>query len=1060
VQVEYAQLVAQLSARLSAPIPAVEAAAWCAVVARQSSSSTVWLRLLGDVAPLPETTVVIDTGQTRTFAALVEDLAAGRFGVDNAATSTAVLVRGRALDASDGGGPTLRVADEPTVEAGNSTDPGLGAVLAGQFMQALRSAAVDPEQAVTGLNIVPHDEAVLIGQWNDTQREYPLDATFIDLFRRQVDRTPKRVAVTATEGSFTYAELLAQADDLASQLREAGVDRDGIVCLLVDRGLEASVSMTGTLAANAAFVALDPRNPPARLAYVLAQSRPVAVIVADRYRSLLTNAIALADVAPALVSTRHAPTTIGATTPTQLHPGGSSGGSPGDLAYGVTTSGTTGLPKVALVEQRGFVNHCYGMIDELGLTESDVLAQTAPLSFDIAVWQYLTPLLTGAAVAIVPDEVAANPVALIRHVARLGITILQSVPSLLRAVLDVQSGDDLPATLRLIIATGEALPVGLAIDWLDEFPDRPLLNLYGPAECSDDTTSFLVRTKPAADELTIPIGRPMPNITVHVLDERLRPVPIGALGEICLGGVGVGRGYCNDPERTASVFVTLPGDPTTRVYRTGDLGRFRSNGLLEYGGRRDFQLKIRGLRIEAGEVETALDLHDALNASVVVGHGDGDARLLVAYVVPIAVAPTVDALRAHLAARLPAYMIPSTFVFLDQLPLTPNGKVDRRALPSPPRLTGTLASVEPARTVAALTTTEQRLITLWRETLRTDRLDVDDDFFESGGTSIMAAVLFWKMSRDLDVDLPLSTLLLAPTVRRLAERIDRQAEMPSPVLVPLQPNGTKTPLFLFHAQGGETLGYRYLAEQLDPTRPVYGLDPTRVRGSTPPRATMDAMVDRYLRVIRERQPSGPYLLGGFCMGGMVAWATAQRLQREGEDVRLVVLLQSDHPDYPVTLPDVSPSTARRAQLRQRVSFEVSALRHCERGGRWDHIRVKVLGKLWAAATLPIERRLDARAAATGRTYAGSERLDIDRWRRSDGGVYDGYAFTPYAGTVLQIRAERQPRLIVPDATLGWGPLFAGPQFLESVPGEHLEFLSRQAPAIAAIVDRHLTRVDP
>jgi amino acid adenylation domain-containing protein len=1057
VQVEYAHLVAQLSARLNAPSVAVEVAAWCSVVARQTGSATVWLELHGDVDPLAETTVAVETGNARTFADLVEDLVAVRKNNDNAAPPTSAFVRGSgAAVLASGGLPVLRLTEVPTADAGDPNDAGMGAILIGQFIQALRSAVIDPVQPVSEFNIVSSHETALISQWNETHRDYPLDSTFIELFRNQVERAPERIAMTGAEGSLTYSQLLARADEFAERLCEAGAVRDSIVCTLIDRGLDAGVSMTGTLAAGAAFLALDPRNPPARLAHVLERSRPVAVIVADRYRSLLADAIAIAAVAPVVLSIGPGSTPAAPKATTRRVRNGSAG----DLAYGVTTSGTTGVPKVALVEQRGFVNHCYGMIDELGMTSSDVLAQTAPLSFDIAVWQYLTPLLVGAAVVIVPDDVAANPAALICRIMRDNVTILQSVPSLLRAVLDVTSDDDLPTTLRWILATGEALPVGLAGDWLRRFPDRPLLNLYGPAECSDDTTSYVVRSPPAAHESTIPIGRPMPNIAVHVLDEHLLPMPIGALGEICLGGVGVGRGYCNDPERTAGAFVGLPGDPTTRVYRTGDMGRFRSDGLLEYHGRNDFQLKIRGLRIEAGEVETALDLHEALSASLVVGHGDGDARLLVAYVVPVDAPPTAEALRAHLSSRLPAFMIPALFVFLDQLPLTPNGKVDRRALPAPPRLTGAFDTAEAEISRSELTATEQSLTRLWREVLRSDRIDVDDNFFDSGGTSIIAAVLFWKMSRDLDIDLPLSTLIIAPTIRQLAERIDRRAEMPAPVLVPLQPNGNKAPLFLFHAQGGESLGYRYLAEHLDPTRPVYGLDPTRVRDRAPRPASMDAMVDRYLQVIRGRQPSGPYLLGGFCMGGAVAWATAQRLQREGDDVRLVVMLQSDHPNYPVTRAGASPTAVRWARLRQRVSFELSAFYRSPKGGRWDHVRVKVLGKLGAVITLPIERRIDARAAAKGRPYAGSERLAIDRWRRSDSGVYDGYEFTPYSGAVLQIRAERQPRLVVADPTLGWGPLLMGPRYLESVPGEHLEFLSRQAPAIAAIVNRHLACIDP
>ena len=1050
---EFARLAISVGERLHVARSIVEAAAWCVVVARHRGADCVVLELVGEVAPLNPGIVRIDLSDEPTFATLVRRLSSL---VECAVTERVDAVLCRGATACTGSDIAMRLHVSDLIEAvapRHLDDPGLGAVLVAQCEQVLRSASADSGRSVVAMNIVPPSQAAVIERWNDASGNYPLDRSYVALLREQAAVTPHHTAIATAHESLSYADLLNRTDRAGERLRQAGVGRDDFVGFLVDRGVDAALAMTATLAANGAFIALDTRNPASRLAHVLACSRPVAVIVAARYRGLLNDALALCDVAPEVIDVERLTEAISSSALT--------GAGPTDLVYGVTTSGTTGAPKVAMVEQQGFLNHGFAMIEALDLGPRDVVAQTAPLSFDIALWQYLVPLLTGATVAVVPDDVAANPAKLVPYMERAGVTVLQIVPSLLRALLDVvtDGSTKLGDGLRWIIPTGEALPVALARDWLALFPHRPLLNAYGPAECSDDTTFHVVDQLPPPGVTTVPIGRPIRNTSVLVLDEQLDPVAIGVVGEICLGGVAVGRGYCNDAERTAAAYVTVKCATPQRVYRTGDLGRFRSDGVLEYVGRRDFQLKIRGHRIEAGEVEAAIDAHAGVRESVVVGHGDAEARQLVAYVVAYDSLPSSEVLRAHLSQRLPSYMIPSVFIPLHRLPLTGNGKVDRRSLPVPTRPGDALAR-DLRDSAGATTATEQRLVGLWREVLRTDHVDLDDNFFDIGGTSIMAAVLFWKMARDLDVDLPLSTLMIAPTVRKLAERIDRRAEMSPPVLVPLQPNGDKAPLFLFHAQGGETLGYRYLAEHLDPTRPVYGLDPTRVRGRTPPPASMDAMVDRYLAVIREQQPNGPYVLGGYCMGGAVAWVTAQRLQAEGADVRLVVLLQSDHPDYPVLLRGLSARRARRAKLQQRAAFELRALRLAGAGRRGDYLRVNGLGKIWAAATLPVERRLDAWALARGRSYAGSERLDIDRWRRSDGGVFHGYDFAPYNGTVLQIRAEHQPTYAVRDPTLGWGPLLAGPHHVDVVPGHHLDFLSRQATSIAAIINRHLRHLDP
>ena len=428
-----------------------------------------------------------------------------------------------------------------------------------------------------------------------------------------------------------------------------------------------------------------------------------------------------------------------------------------------------------MVEQRGMINHLYAKIGDLALTDKDIIAQTASQSFDISVWQFLAALLVGGQVHILTDEIATDPTRLLTQVERSQVTILETVPSLLRAMLDQVASDshspDL-SSLRWLIPTGEALSPELARQWFAHYPDIPLLNAYGPTECSDDVTHHPMYTSPAPDVSRIPIGRPIANTRLYVLDATFQPVPIGVPGELYVGGDGVGRGYLHEPQKTAVTFILDPfsTEPGARLYKTGDLGYWHPNGHLEFLGRIDHQVKVRGFRIELGGIESVLEQHAAVQTAVVMAREDvpGEKRL-VAYVVPHqGLAPTAKELREFVREQLPDYMLPSAWVMLETLPLTPNGKVDRRALPSPDQS----QSVSMKDFVAPAGPFEEKLAAIWCHTLRADQISTHASFFDVGGYSLLATQVIYRMNEEFQINLPLRSLYEAPTIAQMALLIE------------------------------------------------------------------------------------------------------------------------------------------------------------------------------------------------------------------------------------------------------------------------------------------------
>ena len=445
------------------------------------------------------------------------------------------------------------------------------------------------------------------------------------------------------------------------------------------------------------------------------------------------------------------------------------------------TSGSTGNPKGVMVEHEGMINHVMGKLSDLGMTDIDALAQNGPQSFDIVVWQCLAPLVVGGCIVVFPDDVAEDPARLLEEVGKRGVTVLQMVPSMLQAVLDEASATGVPAltSLRWMVPTGEALPTDFCRRWMALYPHIPVLNTYGSTECSDDQCHYSLYALGAADQSVAiaSIGAPISNMTAYVLGGNLAPVPVGVVGELYIGGLGVGRGYRDDPKRTATEFVPDPFSPYpgARMYRTRDMGRLRADGNLDFLGRIDHMIKLRGFRIEPGEIESALSEHpDISNAAVLAhAHPSGERRL-VAYLATLAneeLELDTDKVRAFLSNKLPQYMIPTVYIFLNNLPLTANGKLDQKRLPLPD-----WGAAGGEKLVAPSTSTEERLAHIWADALALERVGVNQDFFAIGGDSIRSIQIVARCNR-AGVQISPSDIFQNPTIAELAVKADSNARI-------------------------------------------------------------------------------------------------------------------------------------------------------------------------------------------------------------------------------------------------------------------------------------------
>jgi len=717
----------------------------------------------------------------------------------------------------------------------------------------------------------------LLHDWNATAVAYPDDRSIAQRFEEQVRRNSERTAVRFRQQRLSYAQLNARANRLAHYLRALGVGADSLVGLCVERSLDLVVGMLAILKAGGAYVPLDPDYPQERLDFMLRDTRATVVLTQSGLKARL----------PAVP---HLLSLDGDSAQWAGQPDGDLpvAGGPDSLAYVIYTSGSTGQPKGVMATQRGVMR----LVCNAGYvvwTPDDVVAQISNASFDAATFEIWGGLLNGAGLAILPRDTMLSPSELdaaLRHeqVSKLFITtalfneMVRARPAIFSGVHDVLFGGeaaDIPSVCLALTA-----------------PPRRLLNVYGPTETTTFATWFEIPDL-AADAAVVPIGRPISNTSCFVLDGHGNPSPIGVAGELYIGGAGLAQGYLNRPELSAERFVVSPFQPGERLYRTGDLARWRADGVVEFLGRIDHQIKLRGYRIEPGEIEAILQEDAAVRQSLVIVREDrpGDRRL-VAYLA----GRGVDAglARTRLKASLPDYMVPTAFVVLDSLPLTPNGKVDRKALPIPVQESAARGYAAPRTPI------ETTIAGIWAETLKLPRVGIHDNFFDLGGHSLLAVKLMERIQQALGSKPHLNTLWYgAGTVAQQARLLtEKSATATSPVLL-MRSGGEAPALFCLHTIGGGNLfHYEPMVSHIETGRPVYGLQARGIDGSSAPDTSVEAMAQYCIDSMRGIQPDGPYLLCGFSSGGLVAYEMARRLMQDGIDVHLFLLdsFTSDHPE--------------------------------------------------------------------------------------------------------------------------------------------------------------------
>lgn len=644
-----------------------------------------------------------------------------------------------------------------------------------QFQTLLESITAHPEQRIAYLPLLtPEERCFLLEECNATQRDFPLQQSFIQLFSAQAARMPHEIAVVYGETQMSYGELEQQANLLASVLRRKDVGPETLVGLYMQRSLEMLVAILAIFKAGGAYLPLDPAYPPQRSEFILRNAGVEVVIIQPGLQWPLSTLPKV--LIPLKIGELQVAETIDSSlSPHFYHPA--------QLAYVIYTSGSTGQPKGAMVTQRGMLNHLFAKVEELKLSSNDVVAQTASHCFDISVWQFLALLLVGGTIHILPDEIALDPFALFSHIAMTPISILEMVPSLLRTFLDGSEAQPVAYTthrLRWLIVTGELLTADVGLRWLRRYPEVRMLNAYGPTECSDDVTHALLTEELLSKRPGAPVGQAIANTQLYILDEYLQPVAPGVPGQIYVGGIGVGRGYRGDPARSAVVFIPNPfaARPGERLYTTGDVGRYREDWQIEFLKRSDHQVKIHGYRIELGEIETALREYPGISDAVVIWRVESptEGRLL-GYVVWRSRSEEggeeqrLKALRDYLRGRLPHYMQPAALVELQELPLNANGKVDRKQLPEPETVLQEVANDEGGQ--KQLGQVEEILRMLWQEVLGHPLKSGRENFFEQGGHSLLATQLAARIRTILQVEVGVRMIFEKPDIQEQARWIEQ-----------------------------------------------------------------------------------------------------------------------------------------------------------------------------------------------------------------------------------------------------------------------------------------------
>jgi amino acid adenylation domain-containing protein len=761
--------------------------------------------------------------------------------------------------------------------------------IGGYYARALEEMAFNPLQDYARCDLLSERERnQLLFVWNDTGEDYPQADCINQLFESQVERTPDSVAVVSASERVTYRQLNQRANQLARHLRLLGVEAETRVGICMERSTDLLVALMGVLKAGGAYVPLDPAYPQERSDFMLDDAQASILItqqsLADKLRAPDRKLVCFD-------SERQQIDQLDSENLTPIV-------SQRNLAYVIYTSGSTGKPKGVSIEHRNALAFLHWARKVFFAHELESVLASTSVCFDLSVFEIFGSLSWGAKVILVEDALHLSSVPEDENV-----RLINTVPSAMTELVRLGA---VPESVRTVNLAGEALHNRLAQQAYRQGNVDKVFNLYGPSEDTTYSTFTLVE-RGAEGEPTI--GRPVSNTQTYVLDGRLQPSPVGVAGELHIGGAGLARGYLNRPELNAEKFIPDPfsTEPGARLYKTGDLARYLSDGNLEYLGRIDHQVKIRGFRIELGEVETVLSKQAGVREAVVLDCGPSDDKRLVAYVVLDAESPsTAEQLRKELREKLPDYMVPSSFVFLDAVPLTPNRKVDRRAL----RQLETAAHQPERQIVSPRDLLEFQLVRIWENIFNTSPISITDNFFDLGGHSLLAVRLVAQVRDRLKQTIPLSSLVQGASVESLASLLRQQTDLtPESPVVAIQPAGSKTPFFCIHPIGGNILCYMELARSMGSERPFYGIQVSGLSGNGELDTRIENMASHYIEAVRAIQPEGPYLLGGWSFGGVVAFEMARQLKQRDGQVAHVTMLDTWAPPSRETPGQYEPDAA-------------------------------------------------------------------------------------------------------------------------------------------------------
>jgi amino acid adenylation domain-containing protein len=887
---------------------------------------------------------------------------------------------------------------------------GSGKVLESGATLPTRLQSFDAQMLTQKMVLTEREGRQPLSDWSAIHADIP-DACVHELFEQQVARDPDAVAVVCKGRQLSYRELNERANQVAHYLRKRGMGPESLVGVCLERSLELVIALFGVWKTGAAYVPFDPTYPLDRLSFMVNDTGMKALLTDERcknlFPSLHDNAVCLDSDWPVIAQENTSNLAAVA--------------KPSNLAYVMYTSGSTGQPKGAMIQHSGLVNYLCWAIKAYEVEGKGSVPVHSSIAFDSTVASLYPPLLTGGQIELLAEDVAAQSLlAALRRVKNRSKVVL--TPAHLELLSQQLSPEEMAGMTRVLVIAGETLLAEKLSKWREFAPATRFFNEYGPTETTVGCCAYELKSGDPANG-PVPIGSPITNAQLYVLDHNLQPVTPGVIGELYVGGAGVGRGYLNKRELTRERFLVDPfsGRNGARLYKTGDLVRSRADGTLEFLGRIDDQVKVRGYRIELGEIETTLAGHRGVKSCTVLAREDtpGNKQLVGYLVARENESVETESLKKFLRLRLPDYMVPAYFVLLDSFPLTQNGKINRRALP-PPSYKDTLSAQE---FVAPSTETQKKLAVIWMDLLKADRVGVHDDFFDLGGDSLLAIKVVLQIREVFGVVLSMQTFCPSATITVLAKALeDREAsDSRLAYAVDVHHDG-KEPPFCWIG-GGARAGS--LSNQLGPDQPFIeiGFEPRMVEQLKAP-YRMEEIAEHLVLALREKQPCGPYRLGGFCLGAVVAYEVARQLIMQGEEVGLLVLFE---PMNPVQSASVRFATGSR-RLIMRVGFRLGELRRKEIGefpiylrSRWIGLKCVLKDMFWG---------ISARSNFLNRQIHSPDLEKILFFASSS------YKPKPLACPTVIFGCKDWPILSAGDPYFGWSELLTGCSETHEVPGDH------------------------